>query len=168
MKRIPIIYSTVFLGALIQVGGYLLYGWGMATYYCGFNLWFPPPGPYDWGIYLMIAEPLLWITAIILGSLGCFIPEMRKSFLIHMTVCYCIDLASYIGMYFIPTYWVIPLTPMKIVLYLIAVALCVVALRRMGKDHEDRPKTAADRAALPPDEINALVKSLHDKLDSDL
>ena len=74
--------------------------------------------------------------------------EMRKSFLIHMTVCYCIDLASYIGMYFIPTYWVIPLTPMTIVLYLIAIALCVVALRRMGKDHEDRPKTAADRSAL--------------------
>ena len=133
MKKIPKIYTAVLLGVLIHVTVYSLFNVGMATYCCGINLWSISE---TWGNALMIAAYPLWGVAVLLGILGFCFPKLRKAYLIYMTVCYAIELACYIGMFFIPSYWVIPLGWLDPLLYLLAIAVCAVGLWRSSKTEE--------------------------------
>ncbi len=108
MKKTLKIYTAVLLGVLIHVAVYLLFNVGMATYCCGFNLWYLTVSE-TWGRVLMIAAYPLWGVAVLLGISGFCFPKLRKPYLIYMIVCYGIELVCYIGMFFIPSYWAIPL-----------------------------------------------------------
>ena len=164
MKKLPKIYTAVFLGVLLHVAAYFLCNVGMASYCCGFNLYYTLPISYSWGMCLMIAAPVLWGAAIILGILGWCIPKLRKPYFMYMIVCYGVELAAYIGMFFIPTYWVIPLSWLDPLLYLLAIAVCAAGL--WGR-WESSAQIRRDRRALPAEEIDTRVEALHDKLNVD-
>lgn len=166
MKRIPKMYTAVFLVALVNLSK-LLFGWGWYTYTCGFNLWYLHVSELGGKCLMYLSHPL-YIAAILWGILGFIFSKLRKPYLIYMIAYYVIELACCIGNGFIPSYWAIPVSWLDPILYLLAIALCGVALWAQGKSFEAPRQTREDRAALPPKEISAHVESLHDKLNNQL
>lgn len=105
---------------------------------------------------LLVLWFLLRLSPLVLGVVGFWHRAPRKLALILATVSTGVELICSLLIALIMT--VIPL-----LLTAVMTALCIKGF--IDLKNEWNP---SDRKALPPDEINALVKSLHDKLDSDL
>ena len=105
---------------------------------------------------LLVLWILLRVSPIVLGVVGFWHRAPRKLALILATVSTGVELICSLLIALIMT--VIPL-----LLTAVMTALCIKGF--IDLKNEWNP---SDRKALPPEEINALVESLHDKLDSDL
>lgn len=165
MKKLPKMYTAVFLVALVNLSK-LLFGWGWYTYYCGFNLWYLGVSEVGGKCLMYLSHPL-YVAVILWGILGFIFPKLRKSYLIYMIAYYVIELACCIGNGYIPSYWAIPVSWLDPILYLLAIAVCATGLWMQGKSFEAPRLTPEDRASLPSEEINVHVERLHDKLNSD-
>ena len=162
-KKIPKMYVAVFLVALVNLSR-LLFGWGWYTYCCGFNLWYLDVSEVG-GKGLMYASHFLYIVVILWGILGLFFAKLRKPYFIYLMAYYAIELACCIGNGLIPSYWVIPQSWLDPILYLLAIALCAVALWVRWESSE---RIRKDRKSLPAEEIDTHVEILHDKLNTNL
>ena len=105
---------------------------------------------------LLVLWFLLRLSPLVLGVVGFWHRAPRKLALILATVSTGVELICSLLIALIMT--VIPL-----LLTAVMTALCIKGF--IDLKNEWNP---SDRKALPPEEINALVESLHDKLDSDL
>ena len=104
---------------------------------------------------LLVLWFLLRLSPLVLGVVGFWHRAPRKLALILATVSTGGELICSLPL---SMHLAIPL-----LLTAVMTALCIKGF--IDLKNEWNP---SDRKALPPDEINALVKSLHDKLDSDL
>ena len=105
---------------------------------------------------LLVLWFLLRLSPLVLGVVGFWHRAPRKLALILATVSTGVELICSLLLALFIT--VIPL-----LLTAVMTALCIKGF--IDLKNEWNP---SDRKALPPEEINALVESLHDKLDSDL
>ena len=105
---------------------------------------------------LLVLWFLLRLSPLVLGVVGFWQRAPRKLALILATVSTGVELICSLLIALI-------MTAIPLLLTAIMTALCIKGF--IDLKNEWNP---SDRKALPPDEINALVKSLHDKLDSDL
>ena len=105
---------------------------------------------------LLVLWFLLRLSPLVLGVVGFWHRAPRKLALILATVSTGVELICSLLIALI-------MTAIPLLLTAVMTALCIKGF--IDLKNEWNP---SDRAALPPDEINALVESLHDKLDSDL
>ena len=105
---------------------------------------------------LLVLWFLLRVSPLVLGVVGFWHRAPRKLALILATVSTGVELICSLLIALI-------MTAIPLLLTAIMTALCIKGF--IDLKNEWNP---SDRKALPPDEINALVESLHDKLDSDL
>ena len=105
---------------------------------------------------LLVLWFLLRLSPLVLGVVGFWHRAPRKLALILATVSTGVELICSLLIALI-------MTAIPLLLTAVMTALCIKGF--IDLKNEWNP---SDRKALPPDEINALVKSLHDKLDSDL
>ena len=105
---------------------------------------------------LLVLWFLLRLSPLVLGVVGFWHRAPRKLALILATVSTGLELICSLLIALI-------MTAIPLLLTAVMTALCIKGF--IDLKNEWNP---SDRKALPPDEINALVKSLHDKLDSDL
>ena len=105
---------------------------------------------------LLVLWFLLRLSPLVLGVVGFWHRAPRKLALILATVSTGVELICSLLIALI-------MTAIPFLLTAIMTALCIKGF--IDLKNEWNP---SDRKALPPDEINALVESLHDKLDSDL
>ena len=105
---------------------------------------------------LLVLWFLLRLSPLVLGVVGFWHRAPRKLALILATVSTGVELIYSLLIALI-------MTAIPLLLTAVMTALCIKGF--IDLKNEWNP---SDRKALPPDEINALVKSLHDKLDSDL
>lgn len=105
---------------------------------------------------LLVLWFLLRLSPLVLGVVGFWHRAPRKLALILATVSTGVELICSLLIALI-------MTAIPLLLTMVMTALCIKGF--IDLKNEWNP---SDRKALPPDEINALVKSLHDKLDSDL
>ena len=105
---------------------------------------------------LLVLWFLLRLSPLVLGVVGFWHRAPRKLALILAAVSTGVELICSLLIALI-------MTAIPLLLTAVMTALCIKGF--IDLKNEWNP---SDRAALPPDEINTLVKSLHDKLDSDL
>ena len=105
---------------------------------------------------LLVLWFLLRLSPLVLGVVGFWHRAPRKLALILATVSTGVELICSLLIALI-------MTAIPLLLTAVMTALCIKGF--IDLKNEWNP---SDRKALPPDEINALVKSLRDKLDSDL
>ena len=105
---------------------------------------------------LLVLWFLLRLSPLVLGVVGFWHRAPRKLALILATVSTGVELICSLLIALI-------MTAIPLLLTAVMTALCIKGF--IDLKNEWNP---SDRKALPPNEINALVKSLHDKLDSDL
>ena len=105
---------------------------------------------------LLVLWILLRVSPLVLGVVGFWHRAPRKLALILATVSTGVELICSLLIALI-------MTAIPLLLTAVMTALCIKGF--IDLKNEWNP---SDRKALPPEEINALVKSLHDKLDSDL
>ena len=105
---------------------------------------------------LLVLWFLLRLSPLVLGVVGFWHRAPRKLALILATVSTGVELICSLLIALI-------MTAIPLLLTAVMTVLCIKGF--IDLKNEWNP---SDRAALPPDEINALVESLHDKLDSDL
>ena len=105
---------------------------------------------------LLVLWFLLRLSPLVLGVVGFWHRAPRKLALILATVSTGVELICSLLIALI-------MTAIPLLLTMVMTALCIKGF--IDLKNEWNP---SDRKALPLDEINALVESLHDKLDSDL
>ena len=105
---------------------------------------------------LLVLWILLRVSPIVLGVVGFWHRAPRKLALILATVSTGLELICSLLL-------ALFMNAIPLLLTAVMTALCIKGF--IDLKNEWNP---SDRKALPPEEINALVESLHDKLDSDL